>query len=120
MQINDILNTKIVIDIVKHNSYNSNCLNYNLYRMYSLSDITNRRKIMDGSNYEFICRRLALLQNTGIFYEEDGELISWQENPESNPLYLNKELRQLLYERAVRRRFHFFTGMHTRYVSAVF
>ena len=29
MQINDILNTKIVIDIVKHNSYNSNCLNYN-------------------------------------------------------------------------------------------
>ncbi len=62
---------------------------------------------MDGSNYEFICRRLALLQNTGIFYEEDGELISWQENPESNPLYLNKELRQLLYERAVQQEIPF-------------
>ena len=56
---------------------------------------------MDGRNYEFLCRRLALLQNTGIFCEENGELISWQENPESNPLYLNKELRQLLYEHAV-------------------
>ena len=37
---------------------------------------------MDGRNYEFLCRRLALLQNTGIFCEENGELISWQENPE--------------------------------------
>ena len=62
---------------------------------------------MDGRNYEFICRRLALLQNTGIFWEENGELISWQENPESNPLYLNKELRQLLYEHAVQQKIPF-------------
>ena len=56
---------------------------------------------MDQKNYEFICKKLALLQNTGIFCEENGELNSYQENPESNPLYLNKELRQLLYEHAV-------------------
>lgn len=62
---------------------------------------------MDGRNYEFICRRLALLQNTGIFCEKNGELISWQENPESNPLYLNKELRQLLYEHAVQQKIPF-------------
>lgn len=55
---------------------------------------------MDRKNREFICRRLALLQNTGIFCEENGELIIWQENPESNPLYLNKELRKILREHA--------------------
>ena len=55
---------------------------------------------MDQKNYEFICKKLALLQNTGIFCEEGGELHSYQENPESNPLYLNKELRQLLYQHA--------------------
>ena len=75
---------------------------------------------MDGRNYEFICRRLALLQNTGIFCEKNGELISWQENPESNPLYLNKELRQLCTSMQCSRRFHFFIGMHTKCVLGAF
>ena len=51
---------------------------------------------MDKKNYEFICRRLVFLHNTGIFCEENGELISYQENPENNPLYVNEKLRKNL------------------------
>lgn len=54
----------------------------------------------ERKNCEFICKRLARLQNVGIFCEKNGELISWQENPESNPLYLNADLRSYLCEQA--------------------
>lgn len=55
---------------------------------------------MEKDNYGFICRHIAALQHTGIFCEENGAIISYQENPESNPLYLNKELRENLKSQA--------------------
>lgn len=55
---------------------------------------------MEKDNHGFICRQIALLQHTGIFCEEKGTIISYQENPESNPLYLNKDLRETLKKQA--------------------
>lgn len=62
---------------------------------------------MNTDQYGFICRRLALLENTGILNEKNGNLISWQEEPEGNPLYVNEKLREIMKEGAKTQNFPF-------------
>lgn len=47
-------------------------------------------------NQEFILKRIASLMGVGIYGWTEGQLVSYQEENDNNPLYRNEKLRELL------------------------
>lgn len=49
---------------------------------------------------EYLLKRIAILMKVGIFRSQDGELTSYQEHTEYNPLFHSEKLREHLIEEA--------------------
>jgi len=61
--------------------------------------VVNRKKVRTVNSQRYMLSHLAGVFHTGVFCQQEDQLISYEENPEYNPIYNNGTLRSSLIHR---------------------